>query len=105
MTPSKQAKALGLESLKQVSLMTGISYRALYDWAKDRPAQFEITLLGCIAKLDQNKGWNESELAARQDIKQEISQYIRDIADEPGACSANESTRLHQYADTIDGFE
>ena len=48
MTPSKQAKAIGLESLALVSEMTGKSRSTLYDWAKNNPKLFKIVLTGCL---------------------------------------------------------
>ena len=45
--------------------------------------------------------WTEAELAAREDLKQEIIQYLRDLADEPGAVTAIESSRLHSCSDWI----
>ena len=54
MTPSKQAKAIGLESLALVSEMTGKSRSTLYDWAKNNPELFKIVLTGCLF-TPQNK--------------------------------------------------
>ena len=50
-TPSKQAKELGLNSLTQVSELTGQSTQTLSNWCNDKPDLFEVVLLGCIAKL------------------------------------------------------
>jgi hypothetical protein len=51
MTASKQAKALGLKSLTQVSELTGQSLQTLTNWFNDKPELFEVVLLGCAAKL------------------------------------------------------
>lgn len=51
MTPSKQAKELGLKSLTQVSELTGQSLQTLTNWFNDKPELFEIVLLGCVGKL------------------------------------------------------
>ena len=46
------AKQHGLKSLKQVSELTGQSSQTLLNWHKDKPLLFEIVLLGCKKKLD-----------------------------------------------------
>lgn len=51
MTPSKQAKELGLKSLTQVSELTGKSLQTLTNWFNEQPELFEVVLLGCKAKL------------------------------------------------------
>ena len=51
MTPSKQAKDLGLKSLTQVSELTGQSLQTLTNWFNDKPELFNVVLLGCKAKL------------------------------------------------------
>ena len=58
-TASKQAKELGLKSLKQVKGMLGtnknghpmVSDQTLINWFNDKPELFEVVLLGCKAKL------------------------------------------------------
>tara|TARA_R110000765_G_scaffold143226_4_gene244775 strand:+ start:270 stop:488 length:219 start_codon:yes stop_codon:yes gene_type:complete len=50
-TPSKQAKELGLKSLTQVSELTGQSLQTLTNWFNDKPELYEVVLLGCVAKL------------------------------------------------------
>lgn len=49
MTPSQQAKALGLKSLTEVSELTGVSLQTLTNWHRDKPSLFRIVLLGCVA--------------------------------------------------------
>lgn len=44
----------------------------------------------------------EEQQEARNDIKQEILEYLRDLADEPGAVTAIESSRLHSCSDWIE---
>ncbi len=51
MTASKQAKEMGLKSLKQVSEMINKSPQTLINWYKHEPEHFEVVLLGCAAKL------------------------------------------------------
>ena len=48
MTPAKQAKALGLKSLAQVSALTGVSLQTLDNWSKNKPKLFKTVLQGCI---------------------------------------------------------
>ena len=50
MAASKQAKELGLKSLKQVSELTGQSPQTLINWHKNKPELFEVVLLGCKHK-------------------------------------------------------
>jgi hypothetical protein len=48
MTPSKQAKELGLKSLTQVSELTGQSLQTLTNWFNDKPELFNVVLIGCV---------------------------------------------------------
>ncbi len=50
-TPSKQAKELGLKSLTQVSELTGQSLQTLTNWFNYKPVLFEVVLLGYAYKL------------------------------------------------------
>ena len=52
MTASELAKQHGLKNLKQVAELTEQSNRTLNNWHKDKPLLFEIVLLGCKKKLD-----------------------------------------------------
>lgn len=52
MTPSQQAKSVGLKSLTQVSQITGVSLNTLTNWQRDKPDLFRIVLLGCKSYLD-----------------------------------------------------
>ena len=49
MTPSQQAKAAGLDSLAQVSRITGVAVSTLKDWHKNKPKLFAIVLAGCAS--------------------------------------------------------
>lgn len=51
MTPSQQAKSVGLKSLTQVSQITGVSLNTLTNWHRDKSELFRIVLLGCVAEL------------------------------------------------------
>ena len=70
MSPSRQAKKVGLKNLKQVSEMTGQSIQTLSNWCKDKPELFDIVLFGCLAQIewaikDNNHKWiNDSSLYA-----------------------------------------
>jgi len=48
MTPSKMAKEMGLKSLAQVSVMTGVSPQTLTNWHKNKPKLLKIVLMGCL---------------------------------------------------------
>lgn len=52
MTPSKQAKSVGLKSLTQVSNVTGVSLNTLTNWHRDKPELFRIVLLGVKADIE-----------------------------------------------------
>jgi len=49
MTASEKAKELGLDSLLQVSELTGVSTQTLNNWHNSKPELFMIVLLGCLA--------------------------------------------------------
>ncbi len=49
MTPSQQVKAVGLNSLAQVSKVTGVSVQTLSNWHKHKPDLFKIVILGCLS--------------------------------------------------------
>ncbi len=51
MTASKQAKELGLKSLKQVSEMINKSPQTLINWYNNEPEHFRMVLLGCATEL------------------------------------------------------
>jgi hypothetical protein len=61
MTPSQQAKAAGLKSLSQVRDMLGtnknghpmVSLQTLINWHRDKPELFEVVLLGCVNKINE----------------------------------------------------
>ena len=60
MTPSKQAKELGLKSLTQVGELTGQSLQTLTNWFNDKPGLFEVVLVGCKEKVKINGSQQES---------------------------------------------
>jgi hypothetical protein len=50
MTPSQQAKAVGLKSLAQAQEMTGQSRQTLTNWHKHKPKLFAVVLAGCASR-------------------------------------------------------
>jgi len=54
MTPSQQAKQVGLKSLAQVSEMSTIPVSTLRDWHTNYPERFEFILLACRLINEQN---------------------------------------------------
>jgi len=52
MTPSQQAKSVGIKSLTQVSQITGVSLNTLTNWHRDKPELFRIVLLGVKADIE-----------------------------------------------------
>ena len=51
-SPSQQAKAAGLKSLRQVAQITKQSEQTLSNWHKHKPDLFRIVLLGCLEDFD-----------------------------------------------------
>tara|TARA_R110002033_G_C3897243_1_gene239788 strand:- start:18810 stop:18983 length:174 start_codon:yes stop_codon:yes gene_type:complete len=49
MTPSDQAKGAGLDSLAQVSRISGVQLRTLINWHKHKPQLFQVVIMGCVA--------------------------------------------------------
>jgi len=54
MTPSKQAKIIGLKSLQEASDLSGTPISTLNDWFKDRPTLFITVLLGCLLRSEED---------------------------------------------------
>ena len=52
MTPSQQAKSVGLKSLTRVSQITGVSLNTLTNWHRDKPELFRVVLLGVKADIE-----------------------------------------------------
>lgn len=85
MTPSQQAKALGLKSLAQVRDMLGtnknghpmVSLQTLGNWHKNKPELFKAVCIGCveIIRRDQNDGPASQSIASLDDLKAALSEY------------------------------
>ena len=56
MTPSQQAKSMGIKSLVQVTELTGVSKETLSNWSRDKPKLFKVVLLGCVETIKQGEG-------------------------------------------------
>lgn len=54
-TASRQAKDYGLNSLNEVSDLTGVSYQTLINWHNNKPYLFDIVVFGCVAYLRATK--------------------------------------------------
>jgi hypothetical protein len=48
MTPAKQAKAAGLNSLAEVASITRQSVQTLSNWSKYKPELFAVVISGCV---------------------------------------------------------
>ena len=55
MTPSDQAKVAGLDSLAQVSRISGVQLRTLINWHKHKPQLFQVVVMGCVAVKESEK--------------------------------------------------
>ena len=53
MTPAQQARALGLDSLSQVTRLTGVSPQTLANWHKHKSKLFKVVLMGCVVEARQ----------------------------------------------------
>ena len=51
MTPSQQAKSIGLKSLVQVSKVADVSPRTLDNWHRDKPELFKTVIIGVKTRL------------------------------------------------------
>lgn len=49
MTPSEQAKILGLDSLAELVRLSMVSEQTLINWHKNKPRLFECVCLGAVA--------------------------------------------------------
>ena len=48
MKPAQAAKAAGLESLAQMSLISGVDTRTLQNWHYQKPKLFNVVAVGCV---------------------------------------------------------
>ena len=48
MSAAKQCKHGGLTGMKQLSDITGVNYRTLFNWHRDRPALFKVVIAGAV---------------------------------------------------------
>ena len=48
MSPSKKCKAAGLESLAELSRITGESVQTLINWHKNKPKLFNVIIAGAV---------------------------------------------------------
>lgn len=53
MTPSQQCKRAGLDSLAELSRLTGVQQRTLINWHKDKPQLFAVLVVGAVAYRDK----------------------------------------------------
>lgn len=54
-TASQRAKDAGLYSLNEASQISGVSIQTLINWAKNKPQQLGVLLLGCAAIKNDGK--------------------------------------------------
>lgn len=85
MTASKQAKDLGLKSLKQVTDITGKGKGTLINWHKDEPGLFLAVILGCasLQKIEVKEVFIEVEKpkSVKTPVKRFIPPTIQDVLD------------------------
>jgi len=48
MTPSKQCKSAGLDSLAELVRIIGVSERTLINWHKNKPVLFNVVVVGAV---------------------------------------------------------
>ena len=56
MTPSKQAKAAGLNSLAELSQITHMPVSTLKDWFRNYPKRFEFICKGAVLVKEKSSG-------------------------------------------------
>ena len=49
MTASQAAKAAGLKSLGNVTVLSGVSHQTLNNWFNNKPRLFAVVIAGCAA--------------------------------------------------------
>ena len=54
-TASQRAKQLGAKSLKQVSTATGVSFQTLNNWYNNKPALFDVAVIGAVEMARKNE--------------------------------------------------
>jgi len=67
MTPSQQAKDMGLKSLNQVSEITGVCLNTLINWHRDKPSLFKTVLQGCKTIARDEAFWAKASAIARDE--------------------------------------
>jgi len=55
MSASIEARSKGLDSLEQVSKLTGVSVTTLNNWYLNKPKLFRVVLLGSITLLKKQR--------------------------------------------------
>ena len=61
MSASKQAKKGGLESLAEMSRITGRRVGVLRDWHKNYPSLFKALLIGCKSIKDEGESHDKAQ--------------------------------------------
>ncbi len=62
MTPSEYCKSKGLTGLKQVADITGVKYRTLINWYKNKNKLFFVVVEGCrylVIRSGGLKDWSD----------------------------------------------
>jgi phosphotransferase system IIB component len=104
LSPSQQAIAAGLKSLREVSQMVGKPVRTLYNWYENYPNLFDITLLGCVAKLHQHMNDEEKVAEIRREALNDAAGAIRAATDTPYA-NVYQVRAYEQAAEIVDLME
>jgi AcrR family transcriptional regulator len=55
MTASQKARSKGLDSLAQITRITGVSKETLTNWHKNKESLFNIVIIGCLEDIRQRK--------------------------------------------------
>lgn len=56
MTASQEAKKAGMQSLLEVSRITGVSFQTLNNWHNNKPNLFKVVVIGCAALKEAAHG-------------------------------------------------
>ena len=55
MSASNKAKLAGLDSLAEVTRLSGVSKETLGNWSKNKPELFDVVLDGCFTKKTESE--------------------------------------------------
>jgi phosphotransferase system IIB component len=104
LSASREAKAAGLRGVREMAKLIGRPERTIYNWYDNYPKQFDITLLGCVAKLHQHMNDEEKVAEIRREALNDAAGAIRAATDTPYA-NVYQVRAYEQAAEIVDLME